>query len=105
MECAIRRLQGKRSVDPVLYKVNGMLWTARGRVRTVRQRIADTRRLLGRHVPQARQMLRKLIEGRIVCRPFDDERGRGYEVSATGNYAGLLRVPALLNEGGGEGGI
>ena len=71
----------------------------------LKARVADTRRLLGRHVPQARQMLRKLIEGRIVGRPFDDERGRGYEVSATGNYAGLLRVPALLNEGGGEGGI
>jgi hypothetical protein len=61
--------------------------------------------LLGRHVPQARQMLRKLIDGRILCTPFHDARGRGYTLTATGTYAGLLSEKLLVKDGGGEGGI
>ena len=49
-------------------------------------RVADVKGLLGKHVPQARQMLRKLIDGRVVC--THDARGKGYEVTATGSYAG-----------------
>lgn len=71
----------------------------------LRFRVADLKGLLGRHVPQARQMLRKLIDGNIICTPFTDERGKCYEVTATGSYAGLFRVPAAVNDGGGEGGI
>ena len=61
--------------------------------------------LLGQHVPQARQMLRKLIDGRVVCTPFDDHRGRGYELAATGTYAGLLGDLGLVTNGGGGGEI
>ncbi|MET0515347.1 MAG: hypothetical protein ABW047_08500 [Nitrospiraceae bacterium] len=57
--------------------------------------------LLGRHVPQTRQLLRKIIDGRIVCTPFDDNRGRGYALSATGTYAGLLGDLGMVNNGGG----
>jgi hypothetical protein len=39
------------------------------------------------HVPQMRQMLRKLVPRRIVYAPFDDARGRGYALSDTGSYA------------------
>ena len=46
-------------------------------------RVADVKGLLGKHVPQARQMLRKLIDGRVVC--THDARGKGYEVTATGS--------------------
>lgn len=68
-------------------------------------RVADVKGLLGKHVPQTRQMLRKLIDGRVVCTPFNDARGKGYEVAATGTYAGLFRVATAFNDGGGEGGI
>ena len=54
--------------------------------RTLVARVADVKGLLGKHVPQARQMLRKLIDGRVVC--THDARGKGYEVTATGSYAG-----------------
>lgn len=57
--------------------------------------------LLGRHLPQTRQMLRKLIDGRVVCTPFHDARGTGYEVTATGTYAGLFGDGMLVNDGGG----
>ncbi len=73
--------------------------------RALLERTADVKALLGRHVPQARQMLRKLIEGRIVCTPFQDVRGRGYTLTATGTYAGLLSEKMLVKDGGGEGGI
>jgi site-specific DNA recombinase len=71
----------------------------------LRARVADLKGLLGRHVPQTRQMLRKLIDGNILCTPFTDARGKGYEVTATGSYAGLFKVPVAVNDGGGEGGI
>ena len=63
--------------------------------------VADVRALLGRSIPQARQMLRKLSEGRIVCAPCQDARGRGYTLTATGTYARLLSEQMLVNDGGG----
>ena len=72
---------------------------------TLMARVADAKGLIGTHIPQTRQILRKLIERRIVCTPFNDARGRGYAVAATGSYAGLFRVAAAVNDGGGEGGI
>jgi hypothetical protein len=68
--------------------------------RSLVERVADVKGLLGRHVPQTRQMLRKLISGRIQCAPFDT-RGRGYNLAATGTYAGLLSEKMLVKDGGG----
>ena len=75
-------------------------------VRDVTARAADLRGLLGRHVTQARQVVRLLLEGRLVCQPFDDATGRGYAFTATGTYR-RLGVPALepVNVGGGSKGI
>lgn len=58
--------------------------------RTLTEQVADVKSALGRHIPQTRQLLRKLIPGRIVRTPFNDLRGRGYTLSAVGTYAGLL---------------
>jgi hypothetical protein len=69
--------------------------------RALVERVADVKGLLGRHVPQTRQMLRKLISGRIQCVPFNDARGRGYNLAATGTYAGLLSEKLLVKDGGG----
>ena len=69
--------------------------------RDLTARIADVKGLLGSHVPQARQMLRKLIDGQVICTPFDNARGKGYELTATGTYAGLLGNGMTVNDGGG----
>ena len=72
-----------------------------GLKRDLFRRVTNMKELLGKHVPQTRQLLRKLIEGRIVCTPFQDHRGRGYELAATGTYAGLLGDLGMVNYGGG----
>jgi len=56
--------------------------------RALAERVADMRGALGRHIPHTRQILRKLIPGRILCTPFNDVRGRGYALSAVGSYEG-----------------
>ena len=43
----------------------------------VTARAADLRGLLERNVAQARQVVRLLLDGRLVCQPFDDDEGRG----------------------------
>lgn len=73
--------------------------------RALVERVADVKGLLVRHIPHTRQLLRKLIPGRIVCTPFDDARGRGYVLAATGTYAGLLGQHIAVKQSGGEGGI
>jgi hypothetical protein len=75
-------------------------------VQDVTARAADLRGLLGRHVAQARQVVRLLLEGRLVCQPFDDDTGSGYAFTATGTYR-KLGVKALesVNVGGGPNGI
>ena len=66
---------------------------AEGLVRDVEGRAADLQGLLHRHPAQARQVLRLVLAGeqfRYV--PYDDARGRGYEVRATDTYAPLCTV-------------
>jgi len=42
----------------------------------------DLRGLLGRHVVQARQVVQLLLDGRLICTPFDNVRGRGQNRTA-----------------------
>jgi site-specific DNA recombinase len=70
----------------------------------VTARAADLRALLGRHVTQARQVVRQLLEGRLVCQPFEDAEARGYHFTATGTYR-RLGVPDAVNVGGGPKGL
>ena len=65
----------------------------------LRARATDIRGLLGRHIPQARQMLRKLITGRLVCEPFDEEGQRGYLFKGTGTYGPLFSGIECANDG------
>ena len=50
--------------------------------------------------------MRLLLEGRLVCEPFDDGSEKGYAFTATGTYR-RLGVPTLesVNVGGGPKGI
>lgn len=59
----------------------------------VEHRAADLRGLLRRHPAQARQVLRLVLgEGRFQCEPFDDATGRGYHVTAPGDYGRLFTI-------------
>ena len=58
--------------------------------RDLRARISDTHALLSRHVPQARQVLRKLIERPLICESFENGQQRGYCVTGQGSYLPIL---------------
>ena len=48
----------------------------------LRAKLEEWRGLLRRHVPQARQVLRKLLTGHVLFKPFRNGRTRHYEFSA-----------------------
>ncbi len=72
--------------------------------KVLRARLADWQGLLWRHVPQARQMLKKLLVGRLVCTPMSDGARRFYEFkgeSPIGRIlAGLVGAKALVSPTG-----
>ena len=70
----------------------------------LRSRLGDIPTLFARHVPQARQMLRKLLDGHIVCEPIMEGGRVGYRFTATGTFDRLLTGFKVVNEsGGGQG--
>ena len=70
----------------------------------LRSRLGDIPALFARHVPQARQMLRKLLDGYIVCEPITEGGRAGYRFTATGTFDRLLTGLKVVNEsGGGQG--
>jgi len=76
-------------------------------LREVEARAADLRESLTRNVTQAHQVVRLVLEGRLVCQPFEEAAERGYTFTGTGTY-GRLGVKTLdaSNVGGGDpGGI
>lgn len=54
------------------------------------QRLTDWHGVLERHPVQARQLLRKLLDGRLILTPRIDETGRWYEVTGRAVYGRLL---------------
>lgn len=58
------------------------------------------KQLLEGEPAQARQILRKLLEGRLVLRPRVDRTGRFYDWSATATYGriltGVVRVTVMV---------
>jgi hypothetical protein len=61
----------------------------------LRERLRDVRGLLGRHPTQARQMLRKLLVGKIAMEPVVEVGRRGYRLSGRLNYGRLLQGEAI----------
>jgi hypothetical protein len=49
----------------------------------------------------ARQLFRKLIDGKLVYEPFEENGQRGYRYRATGTYARLFSAGFAVNDGGG----
>ena len=65
----------------------------------LRKRVKDMKGVLGRHPGQARQVLRKLLNGKITCTPILAGESKGYQVTGQGTYHNLLPstlVPMLL---------
>ena len=71
--------------------------------RDVAGRATDLRAALGRNIPQARQVVRQLLDGRLLCAPFDDGKEHGYTFEATGTYRrlGVPTLDTLVNVCGG----
>lgn len=67
----------------------------------LRNRLGDIPALFSRHVPMARQLLRKLLDGHIVCEPIMEGGKPGYRFTATGTFDGLLACVKVVNDGGG----
>jgi len=65
------------------------------------ERLGDIPALFGRHVPQARQMLRMLLDGHILCEPILEDGKPGYRFTATGTFDRLLTGATVVNHGGG----
>ncbi|HWV46340.1 MAG TPA: zinc ribbon domain-containing protein [Nitrospira sp.] len=63
----------------------------------LRRRLSDLPSLFGRHVPQARQMLRKVLDGHILCEPILEDGKPGYRFSATGTFDRLLTGKRVMN--------
>ena len=79
------------------YELEGLLirefvdWRSEPSVRhALEQRIQDWRGLLRRRAPQGRQILRKLIEGRLVLTPDREEVTPYYTFTGNGTLTGLL---------------
>ncbi|MGH7332709.1 MAG: hypothetical protein ACREKS_08185 [Candidatus Rokuibacteriota bacterium] len=60
--------------------------------RELRRRVADVRGLLGANMPTSRQILRRLLVGRLTCQAFEDGQRRGYRFTGQGLYASILPV-------------
>ena len=72
----------------------------------LRSRLGDLPALFLRHVPMARQVLRKLLDGHILCEPIMENGKPGFRFTATGTYDRLLLTGVkvgneLTNYGGG----
>jgi hypothetical protein len=74
-------------------------------VSVLKERIADLPGLLGRNIPETRQILRKMIEGKILCEPVPEHGSSAYRFSATGTYGAVLCPPPSTNDCGEEQGF
>ena len=54
--------------------------------KALRERVRDVPALLREHVPQARQVLRKLLDGPVICDPIKQEGKVGYRFKASGTF-------------------
>jgi hypothetical protein len=62
-------------------------------------RFRAVKTLLGRHIPQSREMLKKILHGKFVCQPFQANDVRGYRFYALGTYGPLLCGEHVANDG------
>ena len=58
--------------------------------RDLKRRLTHWRSLLRRHAPQGQQILRKLIDGRLLMTPHPNHTPAYYTFEGTGTLVGLL---------------
>lgn len=58
--------------------------------RALRERLAEWRGLLGRQIPQARQILKKLLDGPVVFEPVREGIREGWRFVGFGKLSALL---------------
>ena len=58
--------------------------------KSLKARLADTKALLSRHTPEARQMLPKLLVERLEFTPVEVNGRKGYRFTGAGSYGPLL---------------
>ena len=72
--------------------------------RELRRHVAEIRELLGKDIPRTRQILRRLLVGRLTCEAFDEPGRVGYRFKARRSYAALLpaglRTPEMVTPAG-----
>ncbi len=69
----------------------GAAWRMNGTVRRdLTRRLTHWRSLLRRHAAQGQQILRKLIEGRLLMTPHPNDTPAYYTFEGTGTLVGLL---------------
>jgi hypothetical protein len=66
--------------------------------RELRRHVAEIRGPLGKDIPQTRQILRRLLVGRLECEAFDEGKRVGYRFKERGSYAPLLPVALVTPE-------
>jgi len=86
----IRRAEIRRELL-VLDQQESLASTDRGALEErVRSVLRDWRGLLGKHVAQARQIISKLLDGRLSVTPECKNRVRGFRLSGTGSFLKCL---------------
>ena len=89
-----------RELEILQLQKNNVVYLDEAKVKQdLRKRVKDMQGVLGRHPAQARQALRKLLNGKITCTPVMVGESEGYQVTGQGNYHSLLPttlVPILL---------
>jgi site-specific DNA recombinase len=96
----------KKTILGELDRLDGLAYVvsldAKRLAKDLRSRLEDIPGLFARHVPQARQMLRKLLDGHIMCEPIVIGGKAGFRFTATGTFDRLLTgVKLAANESGG----
>ena len=64
----------------------------------LRSPLEDIPKLFACHVPQSRQMLRKLLNGNILCKPIMENGKAGYRFTATETFDRLLTGLTVVQE-------
>ncbi len=95
LAAAVRARERRR--DELQSTLQGLLhrewtgWKTNQQVRIdLRTRISDWQGLLRHHPAQGQQILRKLLDGRLLMTPHADETRAYYEFEGTGTITGLL---------------
>ncbi len=107
LDAITAREQGRRRLPEELAGLEGLRQASaldlRQLERQVEGRLADSRGLLTRHVTRARQILKKLVVGRIVFRPVGDGAYEFTGQATVGRLlSGLVRPKAVVSPTGFE---